>query len=62
MLLISTDNAMDAMLPFKFFNIIGVFALLPIHIYFDLVSGVIQTLVFMLLTMVYWKLEAKEKV
>jgi F0F1-type ATP synthase membrane subunit a len=34
---------------------------LPIHIYFDLLSGVIQALVFMLLTMVYWKLEAKEK-
>jgi F0F1-type ATP synthase membrane subunit a len=53
MLLVSTDSAMDAMLPFKFFNIIGVFVLLPVHIYFDLLSGVIQTLVFMLLTMVY---------
>ncbi len=53
MLLFSTDSAMDAMLPFKFFNVIGVFALLPIHIYFDLLSGVIQALVFMLLTMVY---------
>ncbi len=61
MLLFSTDSAMDAMLPFKFFNIIGVFVLLPIHIYFDLLSGVIQALVFMLLTMVYWKLEAKER-
>jgi F0F1-type ATP synthase membrane subunit a len=53
MLFFSTDSAMDAMLPFKFFNVIGVFALLPIHIYFDLLSGVIQALVFMLLTMVY---------
>jgi F0F1-type ATP synthase membrane subunit a len=29
------------------------------HLYFDILSGVIQTLVFVLLTMIYWKMEAK---
>ncbi|GMO16872.1 MAG: F0F1 ATP synthase subunit A [Mycoplasmoidaceae bacterium] len=61
MLLVSTDSAMNNMLTFKFFNIIGVFVLLPIHIYFDLLSGFIQAFVFMLLTMVYWKLESEKK-
>jgi F0F1-type ATP synthase membrane subunit a len=31
-----------------------------LHIYFDLLSGLIQAFVFLLLTMVYWKMEAKE--
>jgi F0F1-type ATP synthase membrane subunit a len=34
--------------------------LIPLHMYFDLLSGIIQAFVFMLLTMVYWKLEAKD--
>jgi F0F1-type ATP synthase membrane subunit a len=32
---------------------------LPLHLYFDILSGLIQTLVFVLLTMIYWKMESK---
>jgi F-type H+-transporting ATPase subunit a len=53
MLLNSTNSAMNSMLPFQFFNVLGVFVLVPLHIYFDLLSGLIQAFVFLLLTMVY---------
>jgi F-type H+-transporting ATPase subunit a len=53
MVLSATSSAVDSMLPFKFFDFFGLFALLPLHLYFDILSGVIQTLVFCLLTMVY---------
>lgn len=39
------------------FNILGGLIVPPIHLYFDLLCGVIQALVFTLLTMVYWNLE-----
>lgn len=39
------------------FNLIGGLTAAPIHMYFDLLCGVVQTLVFTLLTMVYWSLE-----
>jgi F-type H+-transporting ATPase subunit a len=61
MVLSATSSAVDSMLPFKFFDFFGLFALLPLHLYFDILSGVIQTLVFCLLTMVYWKMEANHK-
>ena len=43
------------------FNLLGCITSPPIHIYFDLLCGVIQALVFTLLTMVYWNLEKGEK-
>lgn len=39
------------------FNLIGGLTAAPIHMYFDLLCGVVQALVFTLLTMVYWSLE-----
>lgn len=39
------------------FNILGGLTIPAINIYFDLLCGVIQALVFTLLTMVYWTLE-----
>ena len=39
------------------FNLIGGLTAAPIHMYFDLLCGVVQTLVFTLLTMVYWTLK-----
>jgi F-type H+-transporting ATPase subunit a len=41
------------------FNILACLTVPPIHGYFDLMCGVIQSLVFTLLTMVYWTV-AKE--
>jgi F-type H+-transporting ATPase subunit a len=58
MVLSATSSTVDSILPFEFFDFFGLFALLPLHLYFDILSGVIQTLVFCLLTMVYWKMEA----
>lgn len=40
-------------------NLLAGFTIPPIHMYFDLLCGIIQALVFCLLTMVYWTL-AKE--
>jgi F0F1-type ATP synthase membrane subunit a len=53
MILMGTSGILDNVLPFKFINIFGIFALLPLHLYFDILSGLIQTLVFVLLTMIY---------
>ena len=39
------------------FNLLGGLTAAPIHMYFDLLCGVVQALVFTLLTMVYWSLE-----
>ncbi|ASJ89311.1 MAG: ATP synthase F0 sector subunit a [Candidatus Malacoplasma girerdii] len=41
-------------------NIFGAFSVIPINMYFDLLSGVIQALVFTLLTMIYWTLQKQE--
>ena len=41
-------------------NILGGLTVAPLHAYFDLLCGVIQTLVFVLLTMVYWTLAKGE--
>jgi F0F1-type ATP synthase membrane subunit a len=35
------------------FDVLGAVLLIPLHMYFDLLSGIIQAFVFMLLTMVY---------
>jgi len=61
MVLSSTENLTNNMLPYNIFNVLGVFVLVPLHLYFDLLSGLIQTFVFMLLTLVYWKMEMVEK-
>lgn len=37
-------------------NLLGGLTVAPLHMYFDLLCGVVQALVFMLLTMVYWSL------
>lgn len=42
------------------FNLLAAFTIAPIHMYFDLLCGTIQTLVFVLLTMVYWTLQKGE--
>jgi len=60
MVLASTQAAVDSIMPFDFINIIGIFALIPLHLYFDLLSGFIQTFVFVLLTLVYWRMEMKD--
>ena len=39
------------------FNLLGGLTAPPIHMYFDLLCGLVQALVFTLLTMVYWSLE-----
>jgi F0F1-type ATP synthase membrane subunit a len=52
MLLITTGNITDK-IEIPIIDVIGIFVLIPIHIYFDLMSGFIQAFVFMLLTMVY---------
>jgi len=57
MVLLSTQNLTNSMAPYNMFNILGVFVLIPLHLYFDLLSGFIQTFVFVLLTLVYWKME-----
>ena len=44
------------------FNILGTITIPPVNIYFDLLCGLIQALVFTLLTMVYWTLEKGEGV
>jgi F-type H+-transporting ATPase subunit a len=44
---------------FALINLLGGLTAPPIHAYFDLLCGLIQALVFTLLTMVYWTL-AKE--
>ena len=41
-------------------NILGGLTVAPLHAYFDLLCGIIQTLVFVLLTMVYWTLAKGE--
>jgi len=61
MVLSSTESLTNNMVPYNIFNILGVFVLIPLHLYFDLLSGFIQTFVFMLLTLVYWKMEMVEK-
>jgi F0F1-type ATP synthase membrane subunit a len=45
---------------FNLFDFFGAITLIPLHAYFDIVSGCIQTVVFTLLTMMYWKMEADE--
>jgi F-type H+-transporting ATPase subunit a len=42
-------------------NLLGGLTMVPIKMYFDLLSGVIQTLVFVLLTIVYWSLSLPSK-
>lgn len=42
------------------FNLLGGLTTPPIHMYFDLLCGLVQALVFTLLTMVYWSLEKGE--
>ena len=42
------------------FNLLGGLTAPPIHMYFDLLCGLVQALVFTLLTMVYWSLEKGE--
>ena len=39
------------------FNLLDGLSSVPLHMYFDLLCGVVQTLVFTLLTIVYWTLE-----
>ncbi len=41
-------------------NILGGLTMAPLHVYFDLLCGIIQALVFVLLTMVYWVLAKGE--
>lgn len=41
---------------------ISSFILFPVHFYFDLMDGAIQPLIFMLLTMSYWKVEGQIEV
>ena len=43
------------------FNILGGITSIPLHLYFDLLCGIIQALVFTLLTMVYWTLQKDEE-
>lgn len=43
---------------FGAFNLVGPIIAWPFHIYFDLFSGLIQAIVFSLLTIMYWSLEA----
>ena len=39
------------------FNLLGGLSSVPLHMYFDLLCGIVQTLVFTLLTIIYWTLE-----
>lgn len=59
MLLYATDITTSNISFLSTFNIFGGIILIPLNLYFDLISGFIQTFVFTLLTMVYWKLESK---
>lgn len=43
-------------------NLLGGLTVAPLHMYLDLLCGVVQALVFMLLTMVYWSLAKGEQV
>lgn len=42
-------------------NLLGGLTVAPLHMYLDLLCGVVQALVFMLLTMVYWSLAKGEQ-
>lgn len=60
-MVLSATSSLASLIPlFAFFDVVGMFVLIPLHAYFDLLSGVVQTFVFCLLTMIYWKLETKE--
>jgi F-type H+-transporting ATPase subunit a len=54
-----TGYIMNASPTFAILNLLGGLTAPPIHAYFDMLCGLIQALVFTLLTMVYWTL-AKE--
>ena len=41
------------------FNLLGPIIAPPLHLYFDIFSGIIQAFVFALLTMIYWAIEAE---
>jgi F0F1-type ATP synthase membrane subunit a len=54
MIYLGTEEAFDGLFKIKgLINVFGLIALIPMHLYFDILSGVIQTLVFVLLTMIY---------
>jgi F0F1-type ATP synthase membrane subunit a len=59
MSLTALDAAVSKVILLQTFNVVGGLCIIPLNIYFDLISGLIQTFVFVLLTMIYWKLESK---